>query len=127
MAKLTRSEKESLSRAHGEGEGRKPPGRTRSRKKRLPARPRKKPQSKNEPRRRRPARPRRKARTDRNFSGAAKVAFLNRMAKGRKAAGKNPKKKTAKKRRNSSVEEASALYEQFHQKAPGSIREYELP
>jgi hypothetical protein len=90
------------------------------------------------------------------LKGKAKAAFLERMAKGRrKAARGNPKKKAKKKqtvtrppkqahrksrakaarprknarRRNqeTSIEEASQMFEQFHGKRPGRIVEYDQP
>lgn len=70
------------------------------------------------------------------LTGAKRKEFLERMAKGRRAAKRagskgvtrRPKKNSGKSRkRNSGLSDAEAMYETFHQKAPGSVREYELP
>lgn len=70
-----------------------------------------------------------KARKNPKLTGAKKAAFLKRMAAGRKKAkrpGAKAKRKNApRRRRNSSDAQAAAMFETFHQKAPGHIIEYE--
>jgi hypothetical protein len=63
--------------------------------------------------------PRKKSGSAKNgkLRGAAKEAFLKRMAKGRRAAARNPK--PARRRRRNEETTAAEMYEKFHQKPPG--------